>query len=218
VARVLRALLAGSALLGACGASAGPEAPAAPSAPNQTTVGGIKYAGKLTQGGWLRGVAPPGTRAVTLDGKPLVLAPDGAFFAAFDRDAPASVQLSVTAADGFGLALPLAIAPRSWRIETVDVAKRPGTMPDAAFLARRAAELKQIGASRAQRSEAEGWRQAMIWPAAGRISGAFIAASPGPTTGVSIWRHRPARPSWLRRTAWSCWRRPTRPLRSRAIF
>ena len=173
--RVLRVLLAGCALLGACGASAGPEAPAASSPPSQTAAGGITYAGKLTQGGWLRGIAPPGTRAVTLDGKPLVLAPDGAFFAAFDRDAPASVQLSVTAANGLGLALPLAITPRSWRIETINVAKRLGTMPDAAFLARRAAELQQIGAARAQRSEAGGWRQAMIWPAAGRISGEFGA-------------------------------------------
>ena len=175
LARVLRALLAGCALLAACEASAGPDAAAPPSAPGQTTVGGIKYSGKLTQGGWLRGVAPPGTRAVTLGGKPLALAPDGAFFAAFDRDAPPSVQLSVTAADGFGLAMPLAITPRSWRIETIDVAKRPGKMPDAAFRERRAAELKQIGAARALRSDVGGWRQAMIWPASGRISGAFGA-------------------------------------------
>jgi murein DD-endopeptidase MepM/ murein hydrolase activator NlpD len=46
-------------------------------------------------------------------------------------------------------------------------------MPDAAFRERRAAELAQIGAARARGSSAKGWRQAMVWPAAGRISGEF---------------------------------------------
>ena len=189
IGAALQALLAGCVLLSSCGASAGPVAPAPtaspgptppltpppPPAPAETVVGGIKYAGKLTQGGWLRGVAPPGTRTVTLDGAPLTLAPDGGFFAAFDRDAPPTLKLAVTAADGFGLALPLTIAPRSWRIEAINVAKRPGKIPDAEFQARRTAELAQIGSARAKGSTAAGWRQAMIWPAAGRISGVFGA-------------------------------------------
>ena len=184
----VRAILAGCTLLAACGASKVPAAPASPAAPPQVApapapapasasvaIGGIKYVGKLTQGGWLRGIAPAGTRAVTLGGTALVLAPDGAFFAAFDRDAPPSLILATTAVNGFSLAVPLAIAARSWRIESVNVAKRPGALPDAAFRERRAAELAQIGIARARGSVAEGWRQAMIWPAAGRISGAFGA-------------------------------------------
>ncbi|MBX9886244.1 MAG: M23 family peptidase, partial [Novosphingobium sp.] len=91
----------------------------------------MQYRGKLTQGGWIRGSAPAGTRSVTLGATTLPLAPDGAFFAAFDRDAPASLALAVTAADGFSLATQLAVAPRSWRIESVNVAKRPGKLPDA---------------------------------------------------------------------------------------
>lgn len=148
---------------------------AAQPVPAQTAIGGIKYIGKLTQGGWLRGVAPPGTRSVTLDSVPLALAPDGGFFAAFDRDAPSAVTLAVIAADGMSLSMPLAIAARQWRIESVNVAKRPGKLPDAVFKARRASELAQIGAARAKGSAAGGWRQAMVWPAAGRISGLFGA-------------------------------------------
>lgn len=180
----VRGALAAIAVLGACSASQGPAATPAPppppppreapkSEPASTAVGGVQYRGKLTQGGWLRGVAPAGTRSVTLGGTALVLAPDGGFFAAFDRDAPASLALAVTAADGFSLSTELAIAPRAWRIESINVAKRPGKMPDAEFKARRSAELAKIGAARRLGSHAAGWRQGMIWPAAGRISGEF---------------------------------------------
>jgi len=187
---VLRGALAAIAVLGACGASQGPAAPAPPApvpapvpkpapmaepAPVAGAIAGLQYRAKLTQGGWLRGKAPAGTRALTLDGTALALAADGTFFAAFDRDAPANLTLAVTASDGLGLALPLAIAPRNWRIESIDVAKRPGKMPDAAFRAKRAGELARIGAARARGSEAAGWRQAMIWPATGRVSGEFGA-------------------------------------------
>jgi len=179
----LRGAIAGCVLLASCGASAGPASSASqaasPVVPQpaaaQTAIGGIKYTGTLTQGGWLRGVAPPGTRSVTLDGAALALAPDGGFFAAFDRDAPRAVTIAVTAADGMSLSMPLAITPRQWRIESVNVARRPGKLPDAAFKLRRAGELAQIGAARAKGSAAGGWRQAMVWPAAGRISGLFGA-------------------------------------------
>ncbi|WP_082697679.1 M23 family metallopeptidase [Novosphingobium fuchskuhlense] len=191
---VLRGALATLAVLGACGASQAPAVSALPvaksqhapqalpapapapipsAAPTSVSVGGLQYRGRLTQGGWLRGQAPDGTRAVTLGGTPLPLASDGTFFAAFDRDAPASLALAVTASDGFTLSTELAIAPRSWRIESINVAKRPGKLPDAEFQARRAAELARIGAARRLGSTAGGWRQGMIWPAAGRISGEF---------------------------------------------
>lgn len=186
----LRGAFSAIAVLGCCGASQGP-APApprsplppiahvssapAPADPVTNAVGGLQYRGKLTQGGWIRGTAPVGTRSVTLGGTPLPLAADGSFFAAFDRDAPPNVPLAVTAADGFSLSTELAVSPRSWRIESVNVAKRPGALPDAEFKARRSAELARIGSARAKGSAASGWRQTMIWPATGRISGEFGA-------------------------------------------
>lgn len=177
----MRGALSAIAVLIACGASQGPGKAAPPArlpaqaAPEPMTVavGGVQFRGKLTQGGWIRGIAPAGTKSVALGGTLLPLASDGAFFAAFDRDAPASLALTVTAADGFSLSTELAVAPRSWRIEAVNVAKRPGALPDAEFRIRRAAELGRIGAARAQGSASDGWRQTMIWPAKGRISGEF---------------------------------------------
>lgn len=178
---------AACALLISCGASdrstdppqnktkVAAPAVAAASVPRSEAIGGIQYIGKLVQGGWLRGSAPPDTRLVKLDGAPLKVAPDGAFFVAFDRDAPPAVNLAVISADGFSLSVPLTIAPRRWHIESINVAKLPGKIPAADFKEQRTAELAQIRAARAKGSVAGGWRQTMIWPTAGRISGEFGA-------------------------------------------
>lgn len=127
----------------------------------------------LTQGGWLRGRAEPGT--LTLDGKPVLQAADGLFFLAFDRDAPPAATLVSTSPRYGRFELPLAIAPRQWQIERVDAPLRPPAVPSDAFLRLRQAELARITAARALVTGAEGWRQAMIRPVPGRISGRFGA-------------------------------------------
>jgi murein DD-endopeptidase MepM/ murein hydrolase activator NlpD len=66
----------------------------------------------------------------------------------------------------------LAIAPRSWNIEHVNVARRPGG-PSEAFLARRRPELERIQTSRSLETGAEGWKQNFVWPVSGRVSGRF---------------------------------------------
>jgi murein DD-endopeptidase MepM/ murein hydrolase activator NlpD len=128
--------------------------------------------GERTQGGWLRGTAPGGTVALTLDGKDVPVTPDGAFFVAFDRDAAASATLVARLADGRSETLPLAISPRAWKIEHVNIARRQGG-PTEAFMRIRRPELARINAARALRTGATGWRQTFIWPVKGRISGNF---------------------------------------------
>jgi murein DD-endopeptidase MepM/ murein hydrolase activator NlpD len=128
---------------------------------------------RLSQGGWLRGLAPPGTVAVDLDGAPVSLAADRRFFAGFDRDAAPAATLTLIDDGGARTAVPLAIAPRDWQIERVDAPLRPPGVPDAEFLARRAQERAQIEAARARRTPAQGWRQTMVRPAPGRFSGRF---------------------------------------------
>jgi murein DD-endopeptidase MepM/ murein hydrolase activator NlpD len=132
----------------------------------------FSYSGQLTQGGWIRGQAPAGTVSARLDGVPLTLGPDGRFFAAFDRDAGPSARLVAQLGDGRTVESPLTVSPRAWDIEHVDVARTQGKT-DEEFLAIRKPELAQIAAARAVSSPSEGWRQAFIWPAKGRISGKF---------------------------------------------
>lgn len=133
----------------------------------------VDAGGPLTQGGWLRGRAQSGTRALALDGKPVPLAADGAFLVAFDRDAAPTAQLLAILGDGATFALPLDIRPRAWAIEHINVARKPGGIADEDYVRLRKAELARIGAARVIDSGATGWRQDFIRPAPGRFSGRF---------------------------------------------
>lgn len=130
--------------------------------------------GQPTQGGWLRGRVPAGTSALHLDDTAVHFADDGAFLIAFDRDSGPAPVLVAQTADG-AVRQVLAISPRNWQIQHVDTPMHPAGMPDAEFARRRAVELAQIKAARARESVSQGWRQQMIHPAAGPISGRFGA-------------------------------------------
>ncbi|MFD1106128.1 M23 family metallopeptidase [Sphingobium olei] len=128
--------------------------------------------GAPMQGAVLRGVAPPNTVSLTLDGKPVAVDTDGRFLIAFDRDAAPTALLTARLGGGRVLSQSLAVAPREWRIERVDAPLRPTTSSEA-FLALRRPELEAIAEARAKVTDAKGWRQSFIWPRIGRISGLF---------------------------------------------
>lgn len=168
--RWLRPLLAGGLaglLTGAIAVSAADAPPAVGPA-----YGALNLAGHLTQGGFIRGQLPPGTRAAHLGETRLAPASDGRFFAAFDRDSAASIILRLTHADGREEARMLAIAPRAWSIQHIN-APLTGTATPADFWERRKPELDLIAAARARATPAAGWQQDFIWPVKGRISGLF---------------------------------------------
>ena len=132
----------------------------------------IEFGGEMTQGGWIRGVAPLGTTQLQLAGKSVNIAPDGAWFAAFDRDAPALETLMARLPNGAMFSRQLAVAAREWHIERIDLPRRREG-PTEAFMRLRAPELARIDAARTLRTDAMGWRQRFIWPVRGRISGRF---------------------------------------------
>jgi murein DD-endopeptidase MepM/ murein hydrolase activator NlpD len=141
---------------------------------NTASQSAFRWTGTLSQGGLILGTAPAGTRTLTLNGKPIVLSPDGGFIAGFDRDAGPQATLTATLADGHNVTQSLTIAPRAWRIERLNtLPKFPA--PDPVFAKLRLPELAQIVAARARTTDAQGWRQAFAWPATGRISGLFGA-------------------------------------------
>jgi len=144
-----------------------------PPAPGPARAADFALTGEYTQGGWVKGWAPAGATRVTLDGEPVSVEPDGAFFLAFDRDSPASALLVAQVPGRSAITKQLAITPRGWNIEHVAVGPRPGALPSAEYQRRRAGELARINAARAVLAPGEGWRQRFIWPAKGRLSGHF---------------------------------------------
>ncbi|HSG57655.1 MAG TPA: M23 family metallopeptidase [Paracoccaceae bacterium] len=149
-----------------------PPPVAAPVPPPPIALTPFSYAGELKQGGWIRGQAPTGTVAARLGEQALVLDQQGRFFAAFDRDAGNQALLVATLADGRQVTETVAVSPRAWQIERVNVARSPGGST-AAFMELRRPELARINAAREQNAPSTGWAQSFIWPASGRISGRF---------------------------------------------
>ncbi len=132
----------------------------------------FSYSGELTQGGYIRGLAPDGTVQASLGENTLDIAEDGTFFAAFDRDSGGSIALTATLETGQLVREQLTISPREWQIQRVNIARRPGGS-SAAFRARRQPELDAIWDARQMETGATGWTQDFIWPVKGRISGLF---------------------------------------------
>lgn len=165
--RVLTGIALASAALGIVGLHWQMRAAAAETGP------AFVLRGELTQGGWIRGIAPPGSVSVTFNGRAISLDRDLSFFAGLDRDAPARAMLVARLADGSSVVGPLTVAPRAWRIEHIAIGPRPGAAPSEEYARRRAVELQQINAARAVGVVSDGWRQNFIWPAVGRLSGRF---------------------------------------------
>ena len=149
-------------------------APAPTPTPTPTPTGPATFIfdGELTQGGWIRGQAPAGAVSARLGDQAIELDSDGHFFAAFDRDAGTTAELVATMRAGREVRSPVAVSPRDWDLERVNVALRPSGS-SAAFRARRAPELDAIWDARTANSPASGWQDDFIWPVTGRISGRF---------------------------------------------
>lgn len=143
---------------------------AAPSVPASPVV--LSFTGELTQGGWIRGVLPADAQALSINGTALPVASDGSWFAAFDRDAGPQATLRVSYRNGAIGEQRIAVSPRAWQIENVNIARTPGG-PSEAFMALRRPELARIDAARNLVTDAQGWRQHFIFPVKARISGRF---------------------------------------------
>ena len=141
--------------------------------------------GSPVQGGLVQGKAPAGTVVLTLDGRPVPLAADGRFVIGFDRDHPAAARLEAHLADGRIAARALAVAPRAWPVEHINAPRSPDG-PSEDYLRLRAIETARIAAARARNPASEGWRQQLVWPSRGRISGLFGAQR--------VYRGEPASP------------------------
>jgi len=128
--------------------------------------------GRLEQGGLVVGQTVPGAH-VTLDAKSIAVAEDGTFVIGFDRDAPATAELSISPPGGGAQKQTLTIAPRAWAIERVDGLPQKLVTPDPVTEAQIAADNTLMIAVRERTEPTPFYRSGFLRPAEGRISGVF---------------------------------------------
>lgn len=132
----------------------------------------LELAGALEQGGIALGEALPGS-TVTLGERAVSVAPDGGFVLGFDRNAPATMVLTVTGPDGTRQTHDLPIAKRDWQVERVDGLPPKTVTPDPQTAARIGRENALITATRQSSSPVPHYRSGFMIPAQGRKSGVF---------------------------------------------
>jgi murein DD-endopeptidase MepM/ murein hydrolase activator NlpD len=132
----------------------------------------LTLTGALEQGGLVHGKTEPGAR-VSLDGRPLRLAPDGSFIFGFGRDAPATARLEIVHADGRREVRTVAVAGRTYDIQRIDGLPSQQVTPDPETLERIKREGRLIEAARKTDSDLPYFAQNFIWPALGPISGVY---------------------------------------------
>lgn len=128
--------------------------------------------GRAEQGRLVRGFAPPGS-TVTFGERAVPVTSTGDFLLGIDRDAPAAVELIVTASDGAKETRTITVTPRTWKIDKVDGVPQKLVTPDPETAALIAADNKLLRAARAQLELTPFYQTGLIRPAEGRISGVF---------------------------------------------
>lgn len=182
-------VLASVILLPAGGLAAATE-PARP-ALQRAAIGRFQLDRHPQQGALVRGIVPPRTVRLVIDGRDVPFAGDRRFIAGFGRDHAGTALVTALLDDGTSVSEKLTVSPTPWIVE--NLSRLPHhAQPDAEFQARRPTELEQIAAARRIVTRAQGWRQDFIWPVPGRITGHFgaqriYAGRPGaPHAGVDL--------------------------------
>ena len=132
----------------------------------------LELSGDIVQGGLVFGRAAPGSSA-SLDGKPIMVAPDGRFVIGFDRDETGERRLEVVGPDGATERRALRVAPREFSIERVDGLPPQTVTPDPEALERIRQEAALVSNARARRDARTDYAAGFAWPAGGRISGVY---------------------------------------------
>ncbi|MBE0530709.1 MAG: M23 family metallopeptidase [Rhodospirillales bacterium] len=132
----------------------------------------VRFDGNLTQGGLVVGHTDPGS-SVTVDGRPLRVSAAGEFLLGFDRDAPASVELSITGPTGIKQVQTLAVVRRDFPVQRIDGLAPQQVTPDPKALKRIKEEAALIAAAKARDSAVPFFRSGFVWPVAGRVSGVY---------------------------------------------
>jgi murein DD-endopeptidase MepM/ murein hydrolase activator NlpD len=133
----------------------------------------LEFSGKLVQGGLITGKVAPGT-ALTLDGAPVAVAPDGSFIVGFGRDAKRRAVLRAEPPDSTPEERELKIAKRKYKVQRIDgLPSRKVTPRSPEDLAKIRKDAELIAGVRERATLKTYFDTGFMWPVTGRISGVF---------------------------------------------
>lgn len=128
--------------------------------------------GEITQGGLLIGRTAPNSE-VTLDGKPVLVSPDGGFVIGFGRDHGLLAQLEVAVNRGAREKRNLLVQPRLYDIQSITGVAEKYVEPSPEDMKRIKEEQQAIRQARELRSLVSDFAGGFIWPVSGPISGVY---------------------------------------------
>lgn len=134
--------------------------------------GTVLLDGLIEQGALVHGKTEPDA-SVTLDGRPVRVAPDGNFIVGFGRDAPARASLDIAFADGRREHRDLAVSVRQYDRQRIDGLPDQQVTPDPTLAERIQQERALITKARATDSDMLFFEAPLRWPAIGPISGVY---------------------------------------------
>ncbi len=127
--------------------------------------------GNASQGGLMIGHTDPAA-TVHLDGQTIRTTADGTFVFGFGRDQGPSAELTATKGSETARRT-IDIVQRAYDIQKINGLPDKLVTPDEATMARINSEAQEIGAARAQDSDALGFLESFRWPVEGIISGVY---------------------------------------------
>jgi murein DD-endopeptidase MepM/ murein hydrolase activator NlpD len=132
----------------------------------------FRIEGSMSQGGFVFGTVPPGTR-IRANGVAVPVASSGAFAIPLARDAAPKLAVDVAYPDGTTEARAFAVAKRAWPVQRIDGLPEREVTPRDEDVAAIKDEQTKIATARARVRDADSFLQGFVWPAVGPISGVF---------------------------------------------
>ncbi len=132
----------------------------------------LSFRGDLEQGGLVVGQAPPGSE-ITVDGKPVLVSPEGAFVFGFAYDQTAPAHLVARFADGGTETRDVVPTTRTYQVQRINGLPQKFVTPTPEELERIHREAMTIVAARNRDSAGVGFSQAFLWPCPGIISSVY---------------------------------------------
>jgi murein DD-endopeptidase MepM/ murein hydrolase activator NlpD len=132
----------------------------------------LHFTGAFEQGGLVIGETAPDT-IVTMNGRKLLVSPNGKFIFGFGRDYKKTILLSARFANGESVERRFKIKQRKYKIQRIDGLKKAMVNPNQDALKRIKREGKLVAQARANNTEKPWFENGFIWPTIGPISGVY---------------------------------------------